>query len=166
MQAALEVDPHHVPALFAAAQLLLASAKYRIVQGTPGASIFPSVFISLAHLLPVWSLAVVVCLLCRCPSRMGSSPKTPVTCRSLGSQLFQDVCSGQMSVLTQQLRDLLVMLHFQCCISLAPAVCTSQLLLVICKRQTVKLGLHTGNYSRLYVPEPGKGHVFCWLSDD
>ncbi|KAL0025266.1 hypothetical protein WJX77_012112 [Trebouxia sp. C0004] len=36
VQAALEADPHHVPALFAAAQLLLASAKHRINQGTPG----------------------------------------------------------------------------------------------------------------------------------
>ena len=36
LQRALEVDPEHVPAMFAAAQLLLASAKYRIAQGTPG----------------------------------------------------------------------------------------------------------------------------------
>lgn len=36
LQAALQADSNHVPALFAAAQLLLASAKYRIVQGTPG----------------------------------------------------------------------------------------------------------------------------------
>lgn len=36
LQAALDADPQHVPALFAAAQLLLASAKYRIAQGTPG----------------------------------------------------------------------------------------------------------------------------------
>ena len=36
LQSALEVDSQHVPALFAAAQLLLASAKYRIAQGTPG----------------------------------------------------------------------------------------------------------------------------------
>ena len=66
VQAALEADPDHVPALFAAAQLLLASAKYRIVQGTPGPSIFSSSFFSLVHLLPVWIPAVVVCLLCRC----------------------------------------------------------------------------------------------------
>ena len=38
LQTALEVDPQHVPALFAAAQLLLASAKYGIAQGTPGSS--------------------------------------------------------------------------------------------------------------------------------
>ena len=36
LQSALEVEPQHVPALFAAAQLLLASAKHRIAQGTPG----------------------------------------------------------------------------------------------------------------------------------
>ena len=67
VQAALEADAHHVPALFAAAQLLLASAKYRIVQGTPGPSPSPSFFISLAHLfLHVWVPAVVICLLCRC----------------------------------------------------------------------------------------------------
>lgn len=36
LQSALEVDSQHVPALFAAAQLLLASAKFRIAQGTPG----------------------------------------------------------------------------------------------------------------------------------
>ena len=36
LQKALEVDAEHVPALFAAAQLLLASAKFRIMQGTLG----------------------------------------------------------------------------------------------------------------------------------
>ena len=36
LQTALETDPNHIPALFAAAQLLLASAKFCTVQGTPG----------------------------------------------------------------------------------------------------------------------------------
>ena len=36
LQTALEADPEHVPALFAAAQLLLASAKRCTAQGTPG----------------------------------------------------------------------------------------------------------------------------------
>ncbi len=66
VQAALEADPHHVPALFAAAQLLLASAKHHIVQGTPGPPQSPSFFLTLAHLLPAWIPAVVVCLLGRC----------------------------------------------------------------------------------------------------
>ena len=33
---AVQADPNHVPALFAAAQLALATAKYRLAQGTPG----------------------------------------------------------------------------------------------------------------------------------
>ena len=118
VQAALEADPDHVPALFAAAQLLLASAKYRIVQGTLGPSTSPSFFISLAHLLPVGVPAVVVCLLCRCLLIWGKPPETPVTCHSLGSQLFQSVCSGQVSVYTQQLKLLLVVLQFLHCVSL------------------------------------------------
>lgn len=52
LQSALEVDSQHVPALFAAAQLLLASAKFRIAQGTPGG------------LLHSCSCAL---LCCRCP---------------------------------------------------------------------------------------------------
>lgn len=36
LQRAVQADSTHVPALFAAAQLGLATAKYRIVQGTPG----------------------------------------------------------------------------------------------------------------------------------
>ena len=36
LQKALQADPTHVPALFAAAQLALATAHYRIAQGAPG----------------------------------------------------------------------------------------------------------------------------------
>ena len=50
VQAALEADRDHVPALFAAAQLLLASAKYHIIQGTPGPPPSPSFLTSLARL--------------------------------------------------------------------------------------------------------------------
>ena len=70
---------------------------------------------------------------------MPSHLVSPVTCRALGSQLFHSVCSGQMSVLTQQLRDLLIVMHLPCCISLRSsrlgdpvnAVCMLQLLLFI-----------------------------------
>lgn len=38
LQRAVEADSTHVPALFAAAQLALATAKYCLAQGTPGKS--------------------------------------------------------------------------------------------------------------------------------
>lgn len=96
VQAALEANPDHVPALFAAAQLLLASAKYRIVQGTPGHSIFPSFFISLAHLLLVCIPAVVACLLCRCLLIWGS-PQRPLSLFGMSTvsecARWADVCT-------------------------------------------------------------------------
>lgn len=36
LQKALQADPTHVPALFTAAQLALATAHYRLAQGAPG----------------------------------------------------------------------------------------------------------------------------------
>ena len=59
LQSALEVDPQHVPALFAAAQLLLAFAKYRIAQGTPGQLCTVAVM-----LLPAAALATAAVPVC------------------------------------------------------------------------------------------------------